>query len=132
VWFEELVAGQSDVIGPLATWIGLDPAAFPEGALSSENRTTGYKSKGLQKLALVANDRMERVLRRRPDLKRKLRAFYYRLNGARLADDIPVAVRNELAERYQEPNARLTAQLERARIPLPSWLSEQRRPADRS
>ena len=51
------------------------------------------------------------MLRRHPDAKRKLRAFYYRLNGKPVDDEIPESVRDELAERYREPNARLAAQL---------------------
>ena len=112
VWFEELVSDPAAVVDPLAAWIGLDPAKFPDDALSSENRTTGFKNKAFQDFALKANDRLERVLRRHPDAKRKLRAFYYKLNGKPVADEIPQSVRDELAERYREPNARLAAQLD--------------------
>ncbi|MEX1007065.1 MAG: sulfotransferase domain-containing protein [Acidimicrobiia bacterium] len=132
VWFEELVSDPAAVIDPLAAWIGLDPLQFPDGALSSENRTTGFKNKAFQRLALNTNDRLERAFRRHPDLKRKLRAFYYKLNGTPVADEIPVTVRDELAERYREPNARLAAQLGRAGIAIPPWLSGQRRSADRA
>ena len=100
--------------------------------LSSENRTTGFKNKAFQGFALKANDRLERVLRRHPDAKRKLRAFYYRLNGKPVADEIPESVREELADRYREPNARLAAQLVDAGVELPGWLSGERRSADRA
>ncbi len=132
LWFEELVSDPAAVIGPLASWIGLDPVQFPESALSSENRTTGFKNKAFQSVALKANDRLERTLRRHPDFKRKLRAFYYKLNGTPVTDEIPVAVRDALAERYREPNARLASQLGRAGIALPAWLSGQRRSAERA
>jgi len=127
--FEELVSDPARVVDPLAAWMGLDPARFPRGALSSENRTTGFKNKSFQEFALKANDRLERVLRRHPDAKRKLRAFYYKINGKPIADEIPQAVRDELAERYREPNARLAAQLDAAGIALPSWLADERRSA---
>jgi len=132
MWFEELVSDPARVVGPLAAWMGLDPAKFPDGSLSSENRTTGFKNKAFQGFALKANDRLERVLRRHPDAKRKLRAFYYKINGRPVADEIPQSVRDELAERYREPNARLTAQLDAAGIALPRWLSDQRRSAERA
>ncbi len=41
------------------TWLGLDPARFPADALSSENRTTGFKNKGFQRVALAGNDKLE-------------------------------------------------------------------------
>jgi hypothetical protein len=132
VWFEELVSDPAAVIDPLAMWMGLDPGLFPEGALSSENRTTGFKNQAFQRFALRANDRLERALRRHPDFKRKLRGLYYKLNGTPVADEIPASVREELSERYREPNAHLAAQLAHAGIALPAWLTDQRRSAERS
>ena len=119
--FEQLVEDPATTLRePTATWLGLDPAAFPADALSSENRTTGFKSKAFQRVALAGNDRLESVLRRHPDAKRKLRAFYYRLNGQQAEEQIPAAVRAELAARYGEPNARLAAQLDRRRDRAPA------------
>jgi hypothetical protein len=121
--FGRLVGDQISTLHDAAGWLGLDPARFPADALSSENRTTGFKSKGFQRIALAGNDKLERLLRRHPEFKRKLRAFYYRLNGRPTEEDIPESVRAELAARYMEPNARLAQQLEAAGIPLPGWLS---------
>jgi hypothetical protein len=123
VWFEQLVKEPGAVVDPLARWLGLDPARFPDDALSSENRTTGFKNKSFQSFALKANDRLERVLRRHPDVKRRLRAFYYRLNGRTVVADVPDAVRADLAMRYEEPNARLAALLRPTGIALADWLS---------
>jgi Sulfotransferase domain len=121
--FDRLVRDQVTTLHDTARWLGLDPARFPADALSSENRTTGFRSKRLQRIALRGNDRMERVLRRHPEFKRKLRALYYRVNGRPSEEQIPASVRRELATRYVEPNARLAQQLEAAGIPLPGWLS---------
>jgi hypothetical protein len=121
--FDRLVGDPVASLHQTATWLDLDPARFPADALSSENRTTGFKNEGFQRVALAGNDKLERVLRRHPELKRKLRAFYYRLNGRPTEERIPDAVRAELATRYEEPNARLAQQLEAAGIPLPTWLS---------
>ena len=85
--FEELVADPSRAsIHPHRGWVSTPPSS-PRRALSSENRTTGFKNKSFQEFALKANDRLERVLRRHPDAKRKLRAFYYKINGR--LDEIP-------------------------------------------
>jgi hypothetical protein len=121
--FDRLVGDQVTTLHETAAWLGLDPARFPADALSSENRTTGFKSEGFQRVALAGNDRLERVLRRHPEAKRKLRAFYYRLNGRPTEEHVPDSVRSELAARYEEPNARLAQQLTDAGIPLPGWLA---------
>jgi hypothetical protein len=133
VWFEELVSDPGDrVLHPLAVWLGLDPSKFPGDRLGSENRTTGFKSRAFQSVALAANDRLERVLRRHPDAKRKLRALYYRLNGKPVVSEIPRSLVDELADRYREPNARLVAQLRAAGISLPAWLSDPARSPGRA
>ena len=125
--FQRLVGDPLVTLRETAAWLGLDPARFPPDAVSSENRTTGYKSKGFQRLALAGNDRLERVLRRHPDTKRKLRAFYYRLNGRATEEPIPDAIRAELAARYEEPNARLAQELDAVGIPRPAWLGNSER-----
>jgi hypothetical protein len=121
--FGRLVGDEVATLHETATWLGLDPGRFPTDALSSENRTTGFKSQGFQRLALAGNDKLERVLRRHPDVKRRLRAFYYRLNGRPTEEHVPESVKTELAARYEEPNARLAQQLTVAGVPLPGWLS---------
>jgi Sulfotransferase domain len=122
--FGRLVADQADTLRKTAEWIGLDPAAFPADALSSENRTTGFKSKGFQRVALAGNDRLERLLRRHPEAKRKLRAFYYRLNGRSADEVVPGRVKADLAARYAAPNARLARQLDDAGLERPAWLDD--------
>jgi hypothetical protein len=121
--FDQLVRDQVTALHDTARWLGLDPARFPADALSSENRTTGYRSQGFQRVALAGNDKLERVLRRHPDVKRKLRAFYYRLNGRPTEEHIPDSVLEQLAARYEEPNRRLAQLLDTAGIPLPGWLA---------
>jgi hypothetical protein len=121
--FGGLVGDPATTLRDTATWLRLDAARFPADAFSSENRTTGFRNEGLQRIALAGNDKLERVLRRHPDVKRRLRTFYFRINGRPAKEPIPDTVRNELASRYVEPNARLAQQLEDAGIPLPDWLS---------
>lgn len=121
--FQRLVGDQVTTLHGTASWLGLDPARFPSDALSSENRSTGYRSEGFQRLALAGNDRLERVLRRHPEMKRKLRALYYRVNGRATDEEIPDTVRADLAARYEEPNARLAELLDAAGVARPGWLS---------
>jgi len=122
--FADVVGEQARVVRSLASWVGLDPDAFPADALQSENRTTGFRNAGLQRVALAGNDRLERVLRRHPDLKRRLRALYYRVNGRASEEPVSDAVRVELAERFAAPNARLAEQLDATGIARPGWLTD--------
>jgi hypothetical protein len=130
--FDAVVQDPARTLRSTAEWLGLDPARFPARAASSENRTTGFKSKGFQRIALAGNDRLERVLRRHPEAKRRLRAFYYRLNGRSADEAVPDRVRAELAARYEEPNARLARQLDDAGLSRPAWLSDQTSSGERA
>jgi hypothetical protein len=125
--FEELLADTPSTLREVATFLGIDPEAYPSHEFAYENRTTAFKRAGLQKLALGVNDRFERFFRRHYGLKERLRGAYYRLNGAaaRRATLTP-AVRERLEEIYAEPNARLAQQLTTAGIALPTWLESRR------
>jgi hypothetical protein len=124
--FEELTADPRRVLTATVTWLGLDPARLPADALSSENRTMAYKSRGLQKAALTFNDRFERILRRYPSVKRRMRALYFRMNGRAAAGEVGDDVRAELAARFREPNERLYQLLSSAGLPVPAWLDASR------
>ena len=123
--FDRWVSEQAAVRDEIAAWLGLDPARFPAAERASENRTTGYKHAGIQRLALMGNDRLERVFRRHPAVKRRLRALYYRVNGRAAREEIPDPVRDDLARRFEEPNARLAGLLRGAGLAVPEWLAAQ-------
>ena len=124
LFFDDLMARPDDVVARAATFLGIDPAGLPAGGLSSENRTTGYRNSGLQRVALRVNDRFEPFLRRHHGLKRRLRAAYLRLNGRPLPVTVSEAERAALRERFAEPNARLAAQLTAMGVTdLPPWLA---------
>lgn len=124
VAFEELTAHQASVLTATAGWLGLDVTRFPAEALAVENRTMAYKSRRLQRVALGFNDRFERMLRRYPSLKRRLRAAYFRVNGRAARNAVSDEVREELAERFREPNERLARQLSSAGLLVPAWLTD--------
>ena len=125
VYFEDLLDHPGSVLRGLAQWLDLDPDAFATaGDLSSENRTVGYKNVRLQKLALFGNDRLERLFRRHPTWERRLRDVYYRVNGRSDREGVPQAVRDDLARRFEVPNAQLAVQLRTAGYAMPSWLRD--------
>jgi hypothetical protein len=123
--FDRWIDEQTVVRDEVAAWLGVDPAEFPAGDHASENRTTGYKSAGLQKVALAGNDRLERIFRRHPSVKRRLRALYYRINGRSASEEIPQAVHDDLAQFFAEPNVRLAALLREHHLTVPGWLAAQ-------
>jgi Sulfotransferase domain len=123
LFFDDLLARPAETVARTASFLGLDPTRLGNGGLSSENRTTGFRSSRFQRVALDMNDRFEPFLRRHHGLKRRLRSTYFRLNGRPL----PVAVSDEeraaLSARYTEPNARLVDQLTAIGVTdLPRWL----------
>jgi Sulfotransferase domain len=122
--FEDIVQEPARQLRDLATFLGIDPDAFPSEALSSENRTVGYRNARMQRVALTVNDRLERLFRKQPGLERRLRATYYRVNGRARAASVPDSVRAELAERYDAPNQRLEQVLRDAGAALPRWLGD--------
>jgi hypothetical protein len=125
VFFDDLMGDPRSTLRGAGSWLGIDADRFDFDDLSSENRTTAFKSRGFQRVALTINDRLERFLRRHPDLKRRLRSTYYRLNGRQASEHVVDTVQARVEERYREPNARLLAQLRDMGVSdLPGWLSE--------
>jgi hypothetical protein len=122
--FEALTVDPTRVLGETLEWLGLDPALLANDALAAENLTMGFKIRQLQRAALAVNDRFERVLRRYPGMKRRVRTLYLRLNGQIRANRVSDDVRAELAGRFREPNEQLATQLRSAGVALPSWLVE--------
>jgi len=127
VFFETLMKDPGSVLREVAAFLGVDPQAFSDDALSSENRTTGFKNRGFQRVALAFNNRFERFLRRHYKLKDALRSAYYRVNGRKAKERVPDAVQARIRERYEEPNARLADQLAAMGITdTPDWVTSSR------
>jgi len=123
LFFDDLMARPAETVARTTTFLGVDPAALADTGLRSENRTTGFRSSGFQRVALDVNNRFEPFLRRHHALKRRLRSTYFRLNGRPLPVKVSEADRAALAARYVEPNGRLAAQLTAfGGTDLPRWL----------
>ena len=124
--FDELTAEPARVLRDTTVWLGLDPNRLPVDALVvGEQDDRVQEPPASSGSRSTVNDRFERIFRRHPGIKRRMRAIYFRFNGrsdasSRVSDD----VRAELAERFREPNEQLAAQLRSAGFALPPWLSE--------
>jgi hypothetical protein len=121
--FDDLTRDPGQVLRDAATWMGIDPMLLPVDALSSENRTMAYKSRRMQRAALAVNDRFERVFRRYPGVKRRMRGVYFKLNGQPPGNRISDEVRDDLAARFRGPNQVLADQLRGAGFSLPGWVA---------
>jgi len=123
LFFDDLVARPDDTVARTLSFLGVGTDGLAAAGLSSENRTTGFRSSRFQRVALDVNDRFEPFFRRHHALKRRLRNTYFRLNGRPLPVVVSEGERAALAARYAEPNARLTDQLTALGVTdLPTWL----------
>lgn len=123
VAFEDLVARTGEVLMDLAAWLEIDPAPFAGMELPHENPSVLYRGRGLQRFALAFNRRLEPFLRRHPDLKARMRAAYYRVNG-RAIPKVEWTLDPQVGQRYADSNAALAAiwsSLDPAA--LPAWLT---------
>ncbi len=126
VYFEDLTAPSADVLTDVSTFLGLDPTELGGTGLRSEKRTTSFKFARFQAVALRTNDGLERLLRRVPSLKRRLRSMYFAINGRPLGElEVSDELRSDLQARYVEPNRHLGDLLDSAGLSRPSWLSSQ-------
>lgn len=124
VFFEDLISHSSDVLRELATFLDIDPLAYPAGEIASENRTTGFRSRTFQRIALGAGSHFEPFLRRHYQVKRSLRSAYYLVNGRPADEGVSEEYRALLHRRYEEHNANLSALLApRTPSDLPPWLT---------
>jgi hypothetical protein len=132
LFFDELLKDTESTLREVATFLAIDPDAFPSYEFASENRTTAYKRAGFQKIALGLNDRFERFFRRHYKLKERLRAAYYRVNGRGARERVADPVKAMLRTRYEEPNRRLAEQLSGMGVALPAWLDPKSSSAESS
>jgi hypothetical protein len=123
VFFEELRSDRRALLLDLCRWLELDPTPFESAELGIENRTVGFRNPALQRLALAANRRGERLWRRAPAVKRLLKRGYRALNGRAAARGDDAALRARLEALYQPHNRAFAEQLRaHGAGPLPTWL----------
>lgn len=121
VFFENLVASPASEFAGLCAWLGLDPDTTAI-SFSVENRTVPVRSRGLQRLALAAND--ERWLRSHRRLKIPLRSLYYALNRRPSPERMAPEAERRLRDVFGPGNTALAARVrDLGYRDLPGWLS---------
>jgi hypothetical protein len=126
-FFDDVIRRPRNVVEGIAGWLGIDTAVCAGFRYTVENKTVQYKNKGLQKVALSVNRRSERFFAEHPDVKRRLRGLYYRLNSDTSEERLTEEVTDRLAEFYSGHNERFAAMLTTAGLDVPEWLSAYRR-----
>ncbi len=124
VFFDDLVQAPSLLLSQLFGWLAIDDIV-DQISWTVDNRTTLYRYRGLQRVAVRANRRGERFLRRHANIKRRLRGAYYSVNQSSTADSMSAADRARLAQFYEPHNAQLAEQLARLDLTMPSAWSAQ-------
>lgn len=123
-FFEDLVAQPQEVTEALCRWLDIDPAPCAGFGYQVENRTVQYKNRGLQRMALTLNRRAETFFARRPELKRRLRGAYYRVNADAGSERLDPGSLERLTAFYAPHNERLATSLAATgRDRLPAWLT---------
>ena len=124
---EDLSVRPAETLRHAFDWLELPAENVADIVASSarDNVTVGYRSRGLQAVALHANRFLEPVLRTNPWVKRMLRSLYQRFNARplRVQDSDDEAV-ERLKAFYVDSNRELAEMLHEHGIrSLPNWLA---------
>ncbi len=120
-FFEDMVRDPAPFVGGVCRWLDIDDAVTSTFSYSVENRTEGFRSGTLQRVAIAAN-REGGALRNRRRLKAPLRKLYYSINRSRAPEAMSPDARARLSAWFAPSNATL-GEILRARgyERLPSW-----------
>jgi hypothetical protein len=117
-FYDELCADPRGFMEDLSGFLGIDATFWRSAAFQRVNATFSGRSRSLHRLAVLANDRLEPLLRPRPRLKVAVVGLYKRLNRAREGyDGMADRERARLEAFYGPHNGDLQTLLGR---PLPS------------
>lgn len=124
VFFEELHEDPEALTDRTLAWLGLDPAEREPLEGEVHNRTISPRIRALQRAGLMVNRRFEPFWHRHPEMKRRIRSAYHRVNAGRGRERIPDEALRRIGELYAESNG-ATAELLRARgyERLPGWVA---------
>jgi Sulfotransferase domain len=124
VFSDDLRADPRGVLRELCVFASVDPQPVDQIELTLENKGTGYRNAGAQRLALTLNRAGETFWRSHPRIKRTLRRAYYALNGKPIEADDDGELIQELQRFYKPCNEAFADQLRgRGDARLPDWLT---------
>ena len=125
VFFEQLQEDPEGLTDQTLEWLGLDATEREPLGGEVHNRTINPRSRGLQRVGLYVNRRLEPFWHRRPGIKRSIRNAYHRINAADKRDDIPAETQQRIGDIYADSNRRTAALLrDHGHTAFPDWLEE--------
>jgi hypothetical protein len=130
VYFDDLTADAPAVVKAICTWLEIDAGVVDRFDFQVENQTKQVRSQAAQQLALAVNRRAERLFRRRPNIKRRLRGLYYLVNRDPAESTPSAAATQRLARFYKPHDDELARQLRSLGLPRPPWLHQRDRRLD--
>lgn len=126
LFFDDLKADARGVLRDVFDFVGVDASFADRAHVTVENRTTNFRNRRLQGMALALNNAGETFWRRHPALKQRLRDAYYRVNGRTFEREADEQTMAELRAHYAPHNARFAEQLRAAGVTtLPAWLHQE-------
>jgi hypothetical protein len=125
-YFDALATDARGTVEGILRWLGVDDEVARGFRYDVENRTVPYRSRRLQRGAVVLNRWSERFVHGHGGLKRLLRSGYYAVNGNRPPAVLEPAERERLASFYAPHNRRTAEVLRSAGYDrLPRWLADE-------
>lgn len=113
--FEALNRNTGKAVSEVCRFAGIDGGFYDDFEFARENAGFTAKRRGVQRVALLVNNRLERLWRRHPALKRRLLSTYKRFNAQPDApsDELSPALLAQVRT-YYEPTYRFLDQAFRA------------------
>lgn len=102
-FYDDLHRDPAAFMSNLSDFLDIDARFWTTADFERMNVTFSARRKWLHKIAIVANDRLETVLRPRPRLKANLLGVYQRLNREQNAERNPSAVDLALLDAFYAP-----------------------------
>ena len=122
---EHLHERPRDVLRKAFSFVGVSPSYASEVNLARENRSMNYKSRWIQRLAIMVNNAGERFWRAFPEVKRAARSAYYWVNGEPFSEEYDPGTVALLKQLYEPYNRALRLRLsEHGDYDFPEWLTE--------
>lgn len=122
VFFEELASDPRRVVRDLCGWLDLETDQVRGFTFEVYNKTTQYRNRELQRVAVGVNRRAEVFFHQHRRAKSLLRRGYYLVNRRHPDPGMSPAVRERLREFYRPYDERLAEQLSHLGLRLPaSW-----------
>jgi Sulfotransferase domain len=122
-FYDDLQVDAVRFMSEMAEWLGINAEFYRERELSIENASHTAKFQGLHSLARWLNETIEPLGQRYPNVMRKVRRTYLRLNTSEPVTGISADLAKALSQEYRASNLSVGEFLaEHGLRTLPDWL----------